>query len=905
MIGRTLSHFKITAMLGKGGMGEVYRAEDTTLDREVAIKVLPEAFTADKERLARFEREAKVLASLNHPNIAGIHELGSDGGLDFLAMELVEGEDLAKRLRKGPIPVGEALRLATQIATGLEAAHNSGVVHRDLKPANVQVTPEGQVKILDFGLAKKAVGGAGPPLDLSDSPTLTAQMTRAGTILGTAAYMSPEQARGQEVDAQTDIWALGVVLYEMLTGERTFGAETATDTIAAIIERQPDWEALPPATPPLVRSLLRRCLQKDRNRRLHDVADARLELEEVLSEAPAPVVAAEAITPAAESKRRTAVWSLASALLGLAIGLALATWMSRSEGVPTTLLSNAHLSIELAEETTLYMTTNPAIAISPDGRRLVWAAVHPDGSVQLHARGLDEVVARELEGTENARDPIFSPDGQWIAYFDHAETQLEKVPFEGGVPAKICDTPSSSKGATWGARGEIVFSRGFDGGLSRVAAEGGVPEVLTEPDRDAGVKTHRFPHFLPDGRALLFMVADHDMETYDEARIEALDLETGERKLLLEGGMSPKYVESGHLIFARQGSLMAVPFDPQALAIEGQPKEVFTSVVTNGGDAFGQFALTSAGTLVYAPGGPEHYNQRFVRADRSGHVVPLSVPERVYDRPSFALSPDGKRLAVTVAGANYSVWLWDVEREILSRLAAGGENQAPVWTPDGERLIFLSYGRGAGMHLMWIPADGSSQPKSLYETDRIPAPASISPDGQHFSFFQHDPETDDDIWVLPLDDQMQPGAPRKVVATKGRDVESEFSPDGRWLAYSSNETGSYEIYVQSFPGPGPRTQVSSEGGREPHWSPRGDAIYYVHSTSAQLMRAPVRTEPELRVGAPEPFIPFDSPERWYDIEPDGEHFIYIQMGSQAKPITQLRIVLNWANGLDRLFRPIR
>ena len=898
MIGQTLSHFKITAKLGEGGMGEVYRAEDTKLGREVAIKVLPKAFTADPERFARFEREAHVLASLNHPNIAAIYDLAEDQGIHFLVLELAEGEDLATRLSRGPIAVADALPQALQIAEAMEAAHEKGIVHRDLKPANVMVDPDDKIKVLDFGLAKAREVEPGESDSLSMSPTLTAQMTQAGTILGTAAYMSPEQARGQEVDGQTDIWALGVVLYEMLTGERTFLGDTATDTIAAIIERDPDWGALPSATPPLVRSLLRRCLQKDRRHRLHDVADARLELEEALQE---PTYSASA--PEEQIGGRSSVWTVRPWLVvgGLLIAL-LTGWIIRGFGRSEIPQPNAHLSIELSGGTMLDYTYryNPSVAISPDGQTVVWTADGSDGVRRLFFRRLDQLEVRPIPGTENADGPFFSPDGRWIAYFDGVEEQLKKVTVAGGMPITICDI-SSSRGGTWSTRDEIVVTRGHDGGLSRVSASGGKPEILTETDRDAGIKTHRQPHFMPNGRAVLFMVADKDTATYSDSRIEALDLGSGKRTILVEGGMSPRYTESGHLVFARQGTLMALSLDPDTLKVRGQPRPVFDGVVTDESQGFAEFAIAANGTLLYAPGGPETFSERVVQADRLGRLETLSLPEQPYGTSS-AFSPDGRTLAITVADANFNIWLWDLERSVFSRLTRGGGNsQSPIWTPDGKALVFKTDRRASGASdFHWVPADSSQPSRPIYESQRTAWPGSWTPEGEQLVYWEHDPETNYDIWTLPIGEDLKPGEPRPVVVSPAREAYAATSPDGRWLAYASEESGRREIYIQSFPGPGPRKQVSSEGGTWPRWGPRGEEVFYVDPGSKQMMGASVRTEPGLAVGAPETLFPFESTSNAFAVTPDGEHFVFTQRGSQAQPITQLRLVFNWLDELDRL-----
>jgi serine/threonine-protein kinase len=902
LVGQTLGHYRIVEKIGAGGMGEVYRAQDERLERDVAIKVLPEEVAQDPERLARFEREAKLLASLSHQNIATLHGLEEYEGQRFLVMEVAKGETLAERFEKGPLPLDNALEVARQIAEGLEAAHGHGIIHRDLKPANVMLSPEGKVKVLDFGLAKAfdlEASSATSPESIAESPTLTAELTRAGTVLGTAAYMSPEQARGREVDRQTDIWALGVVLYEMLTGGRAFAGDTAIDTIAAIVEREPDWEALPAEVPPSVRGLLRRCLQKERARRLRDIADARLELEDALLQGTGSSADTEILIPVKPSPLRSLPWLAVAGLVGALLGIIATARMIRGD-FDEPLLPNAEFSVDLAEGTALDLLANPAMAISPDGQLLVWAADGSDGEKRLYLRELGQSEARPLQGTENAEGPFFSPDGRWIAYFDRVEAQLKMISVEGGRPTRICDAPHTSKGGTWGDRGEIVFSRGIDGGLFRVSADGGTAERLTEPDRSTGVKTHCFPQFIPGFRAVLFMVGDSDLQEYSESRIEALNLDSGERKLIIEGGMSPRYASSGHLIFARQGTLMAAPFDADILQLTDRPKQVLEGVVTSEVAGFAEYALAPNGFLLYAPGGPESYNRRLVRADRRGRVEALPLPERYYS-PFFEFSPDGHLLAITVQAANDDVWLWDQERRVLSRLTAGWNNFCPIWSPNSRRIIFSTDRRTSGANdFYWRPADRSSPSTLLYQTSRVAYPSSWSPDGRFVAYIERDPETTYDIWVLPIDENMQPGTTQRIIASKARELNPRFSPDGRWLVYSSTETGSEEIYAQPFPGPGPRQQVSSGGGVVPRWGPRGDEIFYVDPTSTRMMRASVHTTPQLSFGVPEALFPFESTSTFFELSPDGEHFVFLQRGSQAQSITQLRIVFNWFDQLERL-----
>ena len=550
-IPQTIGHYRIDREIGRGGMGVVYLAHDTKLDRDVAVKVLPADLTSDPSRLGRFEREAKLLASLSHSNIAAVHGLEELDDARYLILEFVEGETLDARLTHGPLPVDEALSTARQIAEAVEAAHEKGVVHRDLKPANVMLSADGKVKVLDFGLAKAFEDQPSSP----NSPTVLPQEspTVAGVILGTAGYMSPEQARGRPVDKRTDIWSFGCILYEMLSGGRVFPGETVTDSIGATIHKEPDWSLLPPDTPPVVQLLLRRCLQKDRRRRLQDIGDARVEIEETLTD---PLSSSLSLAGAALATRRrpSLAWPIAVAMV--IIAAASVTW---SLVRPSPRLEG-RFSIVMPADTALFLTDKVSVALSPDGRRLVYGAEGPEG-VQLFVREMGRFESTPIPETVGATGPFFSPDGQWVGYTDSDEAKLKKVPLQGGAPVTICDSQSAGKGADWGADDVIVFTPSYNGGLFRVSAAGGTPQALTTPDIDAGEKTHRFPEVLPGAGAVLFMIGRYDVASWDDARIAVIDLETGEQKILIEGGFSPRYVPTGHIVYGRAGSLFAVPFD--------------------------------------------------------------------------------------------------------------------------------------------------------------------------------------------------------------------------------------------------------------------------------------------------------------------------------------------------------
>ena len=589
MIGKTLSHYKVLEKIGQGGMGEVYRAEDTNLSREVAIKVLPEQFTQDPQRLARFEREAKLLASLNHPNIAAIYGLEEADGVRFLALELVPGDTLQERVAKGPLPVEEALEICRQIAEGVEAAHEKGVIHRDLKPANVKVTPEGKVKILDFGLAK-AFEAEPPVTDISQSPTLTEEMTRAGVILGTAAYMSPEQAKGEAVDKRADIFAFGCVLYELLTGKRTFDGKTITETLGAIIHKEPDWGALPATTPWRIQELLHRCLTKDAHDRLRDVANVRVELKLALYEPEGELPTGVASTAQPSLWRRAIPWTVAL-LMGF-IAVSIAFWSS----TPPTLPSLRKLVINPSLTAPLASSRFTDLGISPDGSHVVYFTRGTRS--QLYVRSMADLTATPLSGTEGAgRAFFFSPDGEWVAF--HVAGKLKRVSLVGGAPINLCDVPGY-EGGSWGSEGTIVFSAGSPTGLYRVSANGGQPESLAMPDPDKGELEYQQPEILPDGEAVLFAVYQAG-GTY---QIAVLSLDTGEQKTLLENGRQPHYLPTGHLVYelTETGTLMAVPFDLERLESSGDPVPVFEGVRSAPGQGMADYSIADDGTMVYASG---------------------------------------------------------------------------------------------------------------------------------------------------------------------------------------------------------------------------------------------------------------------------------------------------------------
>ena len=896
------------APLGAGGMGEVYRATDTKLKRQVALKILPAALSADPERLARFQREAEVLASLNHPHIAAIYGIEDGAGVNALVMELVEGPTLADRIAQGPIPVDEALPIARQIAEALEAAHERGIIHRDLKPANIKVREDGTVKVLDFGLAKLTdSGGAGPAVqaDLSQSPTLTraAAMTGIGVILGTAAYMSPEQARGRTVDKRTDVWAFGAVLYEMLTGARAFDGEDVTEIMASVVKTTPTWTALPSDLPPQVVTLIQRCLEKDRNARIGDIAVARFLLSDHATFVGSRTSATDVANAPAARRRQTLPWVLAAALAGTLLG-----WLlPRRQDVapPVTRLQMSVLPADqLMGSIASLRPSRTAMALSPDGRLAVFAGTR--GTVtQLYLRGLGVADATPVPGTEGASGPFFSPDGAWIGFW--GDNTIKKVPAAGGPAAVIADVQEGRGwGASWGEDGTIFFAG--RAGISKVSSAGGTPVAVTTSDASKGER-HLLPQSLPGGNALLFTSLSG--EDWEKANIVLHSLDTGERRVLIPGGADARYVGTGHLVYMRTGTLMAVPFDARSRQVTGASLALIEGVMQgvnapNAGDetGAGQFAVSTSGTLLYIVGGIGPIRERsLVWADRSGSVQPLAAPAGPYMSPR--LSPDGRKVAVSSrrgASRTTDLWVYDVLRGAPTRLTFKESNNSPTWSPDGNRLV---YGAG-GLYV--ISADGGGTPEQITTGSYLQFPSSWAATGNVIAFLQRTGSgTGLGIWLLPMEGDRKP---RAFLESRFNPTHAEFSPDGKWMAYVSNESGSPAVYVQPYPGPGEKIRISTSGGTEPIWTANGKELLYRSFTSSGLgfFSAAIRSLSPFRVDTPRllfeaKFGDYDSttPTRGWDVSADGQRFLLVRpAGPAEKPVTVVHVVLNWAEELKRL-----
>jgi serine/threonine-protein kinase len=883
--GTHVGPYEIIAALGAGGMGEVYRATDTKLKRDVAIKVLPADVAGDPDRLARFEREALVLASLNHPHIASIYGLEDSDGEPCLVLELVDGPTLAETTASRPVALDEALEMARQIASALEAAHEKGVIHRDLKPANVKITPEGNVKVLDFGLAKafadESMEISGDP---SRSPTMTMSATRAGVILGTAAYMSPEQARGKPVDKRTDIWAFGAVLYEMLTGRQAFPGQTASDAMAKILEREPDWEALPVRTPLKVRELLRRCLCKEQRDRLHDIADARIEIDEVLADP----TAAEHATDGAPLRAlwiRALPWVLAAVTTFAFLAL-LKTNLETDRGAPQ---QSTHLSVVLPPHLRLYAERPTVLAMSPDGRRL--ATVVDDGGIRrLFVQSLDEAEGSVLAGTEGANSPFFSPDGRWLGFKADVEEKLKKIPVDGGVPVVIVDDVWG-RGAIWGPDDFVIFPKEYSGGLWRVAAAGGRAEPVTETD--ASETAHWWPQVFLGGRALLF-TSFHSTDP-DENRIVVRSLETGQDKVLVENATFGRYVATGHLLYMQRGIFFAVRFDASKLETIGSPVPVLDDVGRRDVYRAGHIEITADGTLAYISQSILYPPSHLVWVNRDGSEQRSDASPASYANPRF--SPDGHRVALSLSEESRDLWVYELSTGRLDRLTHEPiAEEAPIWTADGRDLIYSA--ENINLDLYRKPSDGSGDATLLHSSAYDLIPESVSPDGKWLIFSETPPDTETDLWLLSLEGESEPTT---FLRTRFNENTAAFSPDGRWVAYTSHDSGRREIYVREFPGAGKKTRVSVEGGDQASWSPDGKELYFLngHKMMAAVV---VRRQEELAFGTPRTLFEAPYETHWlgkhYDVSPDGR-FLMVKVPPDLAP-RRVNVVLNWFEELERL-----
>lgn len=885
-IGETYSHYRIVDKLGQGGMGEVYRARDLALGRDVAIKLLPEEFARNANRIARFQREAKLLAALNHPNIAAIYGLVESGGINFLVLELAEGETLGDRLKRGPIAVEESLNMALQIAEALEAAHQKGVIHRDLKPANIKITPEGTLKLLDFSVAKAFAEGQADRKP-ADSQALNAADTRLGVIMGTAAYMSPEQARGRVVDKRTDIWAFGCVLFEMLTGQPAFKGDNVDEILAAVIRSEPEWGRLPVNLHGRLREILERCLKKELRNRYHDISDVRLDAQRALTNPynilPHPVTTAESRT------RLGALlpWVAVAIVLSLIIGGA-AVWILK----PTGPRQVVRFDYALPEGQQFSDLMFAALAISPDGKQFVYSTTKG-----LYLRAVDELNAKPISGTEgNTQQPLFSPDGKWIGYYSVSDQKWKKIAINGGAPVALGDA-TSSLNASWGADDTIVYSE-FGKGTMRVSANGGTPELIV---RQIG-NLLTDPQILPDGKTVLFGI----FKELDTNQIAIQSLKSGEHKVLIEGA-NGHYLPTGYLVYAVKDGFFAAPFDLGRLEIKGGPVPLIESVFRLEGVYTPQYAVSDSGTLVYIPA-TMGAQRTLVWVDRNGKEEPLSIPTNPYYGPR--ISPDGTKVAFSVGGNiwNGDIGIWDLIHKNMTWLTldTGG---SPIWTPDGKQIVYESV-RENICKLYRRAADGTGKADLIGSASgRDIFPSSWSDNGTNLLLTELNLSAGG-IYNIGMLSMQGDGKRRSLLEAKHNEMQPRISPDGKWMAYTSNESGRKQIYVRPFPvldGRG-RWQVSTGGGDSAIWSRDGRELFYRNGDA--VMAVSVRTKPSLILEMPKTLFhgtyvysdltSVNSHLSSWDISPDGKRFLILKESPAASAsggARRINIALNWLEEL--------
>jgi serine/threonine-protein kinase len=889
--GTRIGPYEITSQLGAGGMGEVYRAKDTKLHRDVAIKALQPAVAGDHERISRFEREAQLLASLHHPNIAGIHGLEQSQGATYLILEFVEGKALDRILREsGAMAPDEAVIIGRQIADAIAAAHEKGIIHRDLKPGNVMLTPDGQVKVLDFGLGKALIEGTegragGGGAEGTESPTITLGSTQAGIILGTAGYMSPEQAKGRAADRRSDVWSFGCLLFEMLAGSRAFDGEDVTDTIAAIVRGEPNWKALSTTTPPALRTLIERCLLKDRTKRLADMAVVRYVLDE-------RSLAGQAVTPAARS-------SLGPLLVGLAIGavvVALATFAfisMQSDSAAPSDTSQVSLSARIPAGVSYDSgTARQSMTLSPDGRTIAFVGDTDKGHA-IFLRQLGQFDAVKLAGSDGGQAPFFSPTGEWIAFHDNF--QLMKLPVGGGVPVRICAAPSL-RGAVWLPDDTIVYTPLPTGGLMRVSAQGGTPAALTKLDGSKGEKTHRGAVGLPGGKVIVFAIGSNEIDSYDDARIVALTLDTGKQTELVKGGYAPAFATTGHLLYVRNATVFAVPLDPVALTVGTTPVQVLKDVASQPNYGTAEFAIADSGVLAYATGGDQSERRTLAWMDRRGNTQPMPIPEGSYAQ--MVVSPDGRRLSMVKPGANNTLMVYDIERDQVTRVTFKLDAEAPAWTFDNKRLAYWS-----GQDLRLIAADGSGAEEVLISAGDV-AGRSIyagnwSADGQKLDATLLTTGEGIDVGVYSRADKKW----TIVAGTRYDEASMGLTADGRWVAFVSNESGRDELYVRAADGTGAKYPVSNGGASGAQWTRRDRELIYLSDKG--VMSATFTPGPVPVIGTPQLLVEEEKLEDMrvveFEVAPDGLRFV-MMLQKPRPPLADIRVVTNWTQELTKIKR---
>ncbi|MGO9126608.1 MAG: protein kinase domain-containing protein [Terriglobales bacterium] len=875
--GTKLGPYEILSPLGAGGMGEVYRARDTRLDRDVAIKVLLTNLASDPSLRQRLEREAKAVSKLSHPHICTLHDIGQQDGIDFLVMELVEGESLEQRLVKGPLPADQTIRYAAQIADALAKAHKRGFTHRDLKPGNIMLTKSG-AKLMDFGLAKQS----GPAVLASAITEMTmdqAKLTSEGSIVGTFQYMAPEQLEGKEADARTDIFALGEVIYEMATGKSAFSGKSRASLIAAILTLEPPSIAeLQPLAPASLERVVRKCLAKDPDDRWQSASDLASELNWMLTAGSQTAVAAPVIIR--RNQRERAIWIGAAVVLAL-----LAAYLGWQLALGGSSASPVHLTVTLPPGKALLNTATQPLVISPDGSAVVYAAYGEDRKKQLYLRKLSSFESAPIAGTEGAHSPFFSPNGEWLAFVSE-DNKLKKVLLRGGSTVVVADQAAFT--GAWADDDTIYFPRGFTSGIFAVPAGGGQPRQVTQPGSTPDDRAHVWPSALPGGNGLIFTVWTG--RSFNEARIEALSFASGKRKVLIEGGTGARYLSSGYLAYARNGTLFMVGFDPKRLELKGTPAPALDGVMTGAANGDARFAVSNNGTLAFQPGTFTSFQRNLVWMDRSGKATNIAGEVKPYAEP--AASPDGKRIALILQGSTYDVWVYDLERGTLTKASFGGDDSLPHWSPDGKMLGYDSTKSG---HLQVYVKHGIVQGEETMVTDgpELKALDDWTPDGREIIFSRQNKDTGWDLYAAAVEGDHKP---RPLVVAPFNQGRARVSPDGKWLAYASDESGQGEVFVQAMSDPSMRAQISSEGGTEPRWARSSNELFF--RSKDRLMS--VKFAPGGGLNPSKPTLLFEDKKEWsgYDIAADGRLVVAREADNNGTG-TQINVVLHWFEELKR------